>query len=377
MISETPSLLVSSLPSRQSTGIEPFVDRYAREFSFYGSGKLALRDGLAGLVDADPDREQNVLVPAYLPDAVVEPIRELELEPRYYAVEPTLAPDFVDLEQRLDDDTLAVMSVNYFGFPQPGLDELMAIVDDYGCYHIDDNAHAPLSVDRDTLLGTHGDLGITSLWKLLPIPNGAVLYRTDDAVIDRYEPSPLAGVHDAFDGRDYQYVLKSVARETLDTVPGVRHSFERLLSGRRRSPTVPTPRQRYEAWKTPMSKLSAFVAGDIDPVAIRRTRRANFRTWVQLLDGREGVDPVFTTLPEGICPQAVPVRTDSPHAFITELERCGVEGVHTWPRLSTAVRGEPEYATATRLSHELVTIPVHQHIDTTAIEAVGESLRWS
>jgi len=97
---------------------------------------------------------------------------DLGLEARYYRIQRNLAPDFADIERRIDDETVAVMSVNYFGFPQPGLAEFMSLVDEYECYHIDDNAHSPLSVDNGTLPGTRGDLGVTSLWKLLPIPDG-------------------------------------------------------------------------------------------------------------------------------------------------------------------------------------------------------------
>ncbi|OIB57160.1 DegT/DnrJ/EryC1/StrS family aminotransferase [Natrialba sp. SSL1] len=377
MISGTPSLLVASLPTQQPTGIEPFVGRYADDFHFYGSGKVALRDGLAGLVDAT--RQQNVLVPAYLPDGVVEPLRELGLEPRYYAVEPTLAPDFVDLERRLDDDTLAVMSVNYFGFPQPGLAELESIADDAGCYHIDDNAHAPLSVNHGTLLGTRGDIGITSLWKLLPIPNGAVLYCNDDAVSDHYEPSSLAGIRGSVDTADCRYILKSVAQEFLDTAPPVRHSVDALLARRRDGsdePAVGTPADRYEAWKTPMSKLAAYLASDIDPSEIRQARRANFRTWRRVLDEYDSLEPVFDSLPDGICPQAFPVQTDDARAFIAELERVGVDGVHTWPRLAGTVLENPAYETAARLSRETVTLPVHQHVDPAELESVGDALQW-
>ncbi|ELY31945.1 DegT/DnrJ/EryC1/StrS aminotransferase [Natrialba magadii ATCC 43099] len=368
---------MTSLPTQQPTGIERFIDRYADEYHFYGSGKVALRDGLAGLVDGA--RSQNVLVPAYLPDGVVEPLRELEVEPRYYAVEPTLAPDFVDLERRLDEDTLAVMSVNYFGFPQPGLAELESIVADADCYHIDDNAHAPLSVDHGTLLGTRGDIGITSLWKLLPIPNGAILYCTDESVSDRYEPSPLAGIRGRVDASDCRYILKSVIQEFLDTAPPVRHSVDALLTGRRSGSTTPTvgsPADRYEAWKTQMSTLSAYLANDIDPTEIRQTRRDNFRIWRHILDDYDTLDPVFDSLPDGICPQAFPVRTDDARAFIAELERVGVDGVHTWPRLAGTVLENPAYETATRLSREIVTLPVHQHVDSAALESVGDALQW-
>lgn len=108
------------------------------------------------------------------------------LEVRYYALEADLSPAFSDLESRIDADTVAVLSINYFGFPQPGFGDVTSLAADYGCYHVDDNAHSVLSVHDGELLGTRGHLGITSLRKLLPVPDGGLLY-ADPEVTDRLE----------------------------------------------------------------------------------------------------------------------------------------------------------------------------------------------
>ncbi|RQG91264.1 DegT/DnrJ/EryC1/StrS aminotransferase family protein [Natrarchaeobius halalkaliphilus] len=371
MISGTPSLFVSSLSSERPTGIEQFVDGHTRAYTYYGSGKAALRDGLSDLVEPG----ENVLVPAYLPDGVVEPLIELGLEPRYYRIRSTLAPDFGDVEARIDTNTVAVLSVNYFGFPQPGLSELSDLVSEYDCYHVDDNAHAPLSVDDGTLLGTRGHLGITSLWKLFPVPDGALLYCNDDDVADRYEPSSLAGIQDGLDRTDIRFVAKSILDDVFDADGTVRQSISAIVSGRGGSPSVGTPQKRYERRKTRMSKLSYRVVEDADPIGIRRTRRENYRRWRTLLTDRDDVELVYESLPEGICPQVFPVRTDRPEAFLAELEQCGIGGVHTWPRLSSSVVEEPAYETARRLSRDVLTLPVHQHIEPSTIEAVGSELR--
>ncbi|MFP8952651.1 DegT/DnrJ/EryC1/StrS family aminotransferase [Natrialbaceae archaeon A-arb3/5] len=371
MINGTPSLFVSSLSGQHLAGIESFVEPYAREYAYYGSGKVALRDGLAGLVEPG----QNVLIPAYLPDAVVEPVIDLGLEARYYRIRSTLSPDFVDLERRLDEETAAVVSVNYFGFPQPGLGTLSELVAEYGCYHVDDNAHAPLSVDDETLLGTRGHLGITSLWKLLPIPDGAILYCNDDDVIDQYEPSQFAGVRDGLDAADCRFIAKSFVDDLFDANGTVRQSIDALLAGRGSSPSVGGPRERYERRKSSMSKLSLRVVEDADPDAIRTARRENYRIWRRLLEPRADLELLYESLPDGICPQVFPVRAERPQEFLAELDHCGVGGAHTWPRLSATVRESPEYDTATRLSEEIVTLPVHQHIDPETIEAVGPELR--
>ncbi|RQG97327.1 DegT/DnrJ/EryC1/StrS family aminotransferase [Natrarchaeobius chitinivorans] len=364
MINGTPSLFVSTLSDQRPVGVEPFLDRYAREFTYYGSGKVALRDGLAGLVEPG----ENVVLPAYLPDAVAEPLVELGLEVRYYRVEPSLAPDLADLERRIDDDTVAAVSVNYFGFPQPGLEEFVSLVSEYDCYHVDDNAHAPFSVDRGTLLGTRGHLGITSLWKMLPIPDGAVLYRSDDSVIDRYEPSSLAGVRDGIGSRDCRFVATSIVDDLFGTNGAIRQSIDALVAGRGESPAVGGQRERYERSKQPMSKLSMYVLEDADPGEIRSARRENYRAWRDHLEGRDDVELLYESLPDGICPQVLPVRAIDAESFLAELEACGIDGVHTWPRLSPTVLDDPSYETTRRLSRSIVTLPVHQQIDPVAID---------
>ncbi|GAB3664417.1 DegT/DnrJ/EryC1/StrS family aminotransferase [Halopiger thermotolerans] len=407
MLRATPTLSFRSLASRNGKGLEAVFDDRARAHTYYGSGKVALRDGLAGLVESG----QNVLIPAYLPDAVAEPFRDLDLEPRYYRVRPSFAPDFADLEARIDDETAAVMSVNYFGFPQPGLEEVAALADEYDCYHIDDNAHAPLSVADGRLLGTDGDVGIASLWKLLPVPNGAVLYRNSDAAIEAYEPSEHAGVRDRVGLGDGAFVLKSAARNVLDGVGGTGASLGSLLGGSARAddrrdanrngteteppendrtepdggttleegdegkdpPAVGTPEERYEDGKTPMAKLSKHVLENADPDRIRERRRTNFRTWCRVLADRDDLAVVYDDLPEGICPQAFPVRAAHPDDLVATFEDRGV-GAYTWPRLSTTVRDGPAYETARRLSETIVALPVHQHIEPSTLEAIGDRL---
>lgn len=370
MIGGPPSPFATSRSGGRARGIEPFLDRHADEYRRYGTGKVALRDGLAGLTSPG----ETVLVPAYLPDAVVEPISDLGLDAEYYAVEPTLAPDFADLERRLDDGTAAVLSVNYFGFPTPGFDELRSIVADADCYHVDDNAHAPLSLADGTLLGTRGHVGITSLWKAFPIPDGAVLYLNDGRAIDAYQPSPAAGVRNGIDAADCLFVLKSMLRSVLDERGAVRRSIDVLVAGSDHTPSVAPPRERYESGKHRMSKLSAAILDSVDPESVRCTRRENYRRWRRALAHREDLEILFETLPEGISPQVFPVRADRPGALRSELEHCGVAGVKTWPRLANAVREDPTYETATRLAREVVTLPVHQQVDPAAIDAVGERL---
>ncbi|WP_293029156.1 DegT/DnrJ/EryC1/StrS family aminotransferase, partial [Natronococcus sp.] len=267
---DSSSLLARIVARPHPNGVLSVLERHHLGFTAYGSGKAALRDGLESLRETDDDG--NVLLPAYLPDGVVEPLFELGLEPRYYRVRQDLGPDLSDVNRRLDAETVAGLSVNYFGFSQPRFDEFGSLLAEYGCYHVDDNAHAPLSVSEGTLLGTRGDLGITSLWKLLSIPDGAVLYRNSDAARAAFEPSSIAGIRGRIDGSDCRFVVKAVATDVLESNAWLRRSTDNLLASRNDTSPVASPSDRYEAGKRPMSRLSARVLERVDARAIRTAR---------------------------------------------------------------------------------------------------------
>jgi len=303
-------------------------------YTHYGSGKAALRDGLAGV--ADPDG--NVVVPAYLSPAIAEPFCDLGLETRFYAIEETLAPDFGDLEARIDDDTVAVMSANYFGFPQPGLERIASLTDEYDCYHIDDNAHSPLSIHEGTLLGTDGDLGITTLRKLPGSRRGAALSirRGDPRAVF---PSSLAGQSDRVGSVDCRFLATSVAGAVLETSPSLYRSVESALSDGSDGSKSVDPKARYEAAKAPMSKLSASIADAADPDAIRKRRRENYRTWREVFGDRDDVTLLFRLASHRDLAVRIPRpgRRFGRDSRGTRGSRC--HGAHTWPILRESVRG--------------------------------------
>ncbi len=358
--------MVRTLLDSQSVDVESVVQRHIHEYVFYGSGKAALRDGTSAIAASG----ENVLLPAYLPDAVEQPFRELGLEPRYYRITEELEPELADVVDRADERTVAVMTVNYFGFPQPGLEKIASIANERGWYHIDDNAHGALSVSNGTLLGTQGDIGITCLWKLLPVPNGALLYLNDEAVATQFEPSELAGTAHRFDASDYRFIFKSFAKTVLQSNEFVKESFDWYTGRNGIEENGTNPAARYDASKTPFSKLSSRIIGDLDPVEIRTSRRANFDAWSRVFDSRDDIEVLFEELPNGICPQVFPVRTDRPDQLIEKLGRCEISGVHIWPRLCHEVRTDDAYETARTLSQEVVVLPVHQQIESHSIETL-------
>ncbi|MFC3958324.1 DegT/DnrJ/EryC1/StrS family aminotransferase [Halovivax cerinus] len=374
--------------NRRPADIFDFVERYVDDYWLYGSGKVALRDVVAAMLPSQSDRavcrrrrfgreepsdrRWNVLLPAYVPDAVPEPLRELGVEPRYYVISPELKPSVADVRRRVDGDTIAIVTIDYFGFPQPARERVASVAREYDCYLVDDNAHATLSVSDGHLLGTRGDAGVTSLWKTFPVPNGAICYVRNEALRGRFEQSDCSGVRGTLTGADARFVFTRAIRRALDRRPGLSRRFA-SVEERFYGAGVAPPAARYEAAKRPCSKLTAVVCARTDPIAVRDRRRQTYRAWLDACARSTGVRPLFGDLPEGICPQCAPVEADRPGRVRNRLTAAGID-VHTWPRLPTLVRETPTYATAQYLADHVLALPVDRRVQPEQVASVGASL---
>lgn len=360
------------LPGRDS--VRALFAREVGRHGYYGHGKVALRDGLRRLGCTGAG---EVLVPASLPPAVVEPMLEIGLEPRCYAVEPDFGADVADLEARIGSETVAVLAVHYFGFAQPKLDEIRALADEHDLLLVDDNAHSALSRRDGRLLGTFGDMGFTSLHKLLPMPDGAILFGVDDG-----EPGGGDGPAPRLDVGDVEFLLSSVGLAARCRSSTVRRLVGLARSGARTDAAGPSADSRrrdaraiaaarYERARVRMSRLSWHLAGTLDPTPVVTRRRANYRAWLDTLDRLGGPDPLHESLPRGVCPQVVPVvfpSSDDARRFVAGIGATGVRGVHRWPRLRPEVVGDPDFATAADLAERLVVLPCHQSLSPGTIE---------
>lgn len=334
----------------------------------YGHGKPALEDGLHA-VGAEPGA--NVLLPAYVPDGVVEPIRETGATPRFYPITDALEPQPGAVEAAIDDDTVAVLAVNYFGFPQPW-DGLADVAHAHDAVVVDDNAHAPLSRDGTTLLGTRGALGFTSFRKLFPVPNGAELFVNDEAARREFSGA-LAGRTDDVTASDWRFLLGAARRYVRHRLPRARRvpgvagrSDDAGDDGPTHDGPDRDPRAIFERSKQPMSRLTMAILQRLDPRVVREGRRRVYRTWTDRLRGSAATLP-FERLPGGVCPQVCPVVVDDAESAAASLRTHGFD-VGTWPPLPSEVAGNDAFATSNYLADHLLRLPVHR---ATSERAVG------
>ena len=166
----TPPLPLSALFERKEHAAA-FFPFSAPQSRWYLLGRNALWHGLRSL---RLDEGDEVLVPAYNSGAEVAAIVAAGLSPRFFGICRDLTPDIADMQSAVSRRTRAVLSIHYFGFPQP-LSELTAFCARNGLLLIEDCAPALFSCLESQPLGSTGILSMFSPHKTLPLPHGGLL----------------------------------------------------------------------------------------------------------------------------------------------------------------------------------------------------------
>lgn len=312
---------------------------------FYGHGRNALVEALR-LAGASGGR---VLLPAFVCRDLLSAVAAAGAEPAFYGVRPDLSPDE---DQSRWPDARAVLAVDYFGWPQD-LAPFEAYARRSNAVLIEDAAHALFSRDAaGRLLGTRAPLGVLSLRKSLPLPNGGALVASDPALAARLAPQapfePVPGRRSA---------LKAAARPLLALAGAIAsHSALTALRGLRGDASghvAPDPGSEriLPSPAAPCPELERPL--DCADPAIEPSRRRALWALCDGLAKRARLEPVFPSLPDGVVPYGYAFRAaDFPAARAV----FAAEGLTTlpWPDLPEALAASaPEHHRNVGLVHFL------------------------
>jgi len=151
--------------------------------SYFAHARTALK---YGMMTVGLKRGDRILVPDYICQALLHPIKALGLEVVYYPIDDVFEPQWDDLELMVCDlDCRAIVMVHYFGQPQD-IDRYKNFCTAHDLLLIEDNAHGFGGTVQGKALGTFGDLGISSPRKILHTTSGGILF------INGEEQSPPA-----------------------------------------------------------------------------------------------------------------------------------------------------------------------------------------
>lgn len=350
----------------QDTGLLPFyAEMGVNTLAFYGYGKWAIRDALDLI--GDDHQKESVVIPALFPAGAVEAIRDAGFTPRFHRIKPDLSPEFPHLDSLVGEGTAAILLVHYLGFPQSRatISAIRSRANDYDALFIEDAAQAGLTTTNDRILGTAGDVGMTSLHKLFQIPNGAALI-INESDLPVWKLTRV-GVKPWPSSVDVRYYTNRLAHR-IRTAPPVREVVSGLpfFPDFRSNGSHSSPAAIYRRSQVPMSRLSRDLLDHIDPAWVISTRRSNYATWEDHLSMFEGATPLRQRLPTGVCPLWYPVMVED--ANLDEHLP-----LHQWPKLSREVRDSDRFPTANRMAKRLRGFPVDQRLSPEDLERLARN----
>jgi len=168
------------------TKIALHSDGFRRRIYDFANARSAFKAILQGLGMRSGCDE--VLLPAYVGwspregSGVMDPIKELGLNPVFYRTTSRLRIDVDDVSRCLRKGRARVLLIiHYFGFPDPGYEQVCQLARENGLVVVEDEAHSMLSDLVGGMCGRLGDFSIMSLHKLLPVPHGGLLVVNDAA----------------------------------------------------------------------------------------------------------------------------------------------------------------------------------------------------
>jgi dTDP-4-amino-4,6-dideoxygalactose transaminase len=303
-------------------------------------GTFMGRDALALLVSTlNINRSDKVLLPAYLCREVLKPfLGHANIE--FYDLKPDLIIDPDEIRRRVMKDRLKLLYlINYFGFLQPYRQEIKAICADQGVILVEDCAHSLLTEGS----GETGDVLLYSFRKILPLPDGGGLkLKIEKQVVDNFYPKTYSNCLSMLSLAKLMLKFRS---ETFSR-SGISSRTTSLLQ----TPGQPVKNQRI----LPMSSIALAVMKKLNFKEIIEKRRSDFQFWLELSEKTTLFEPVFTSLPSGVCPLGFPVKVRDRKSLEARLRQEGIPLRVHWP-LPTEGRA---FANSYELSLRICTLPV-------------------
>ena len=183
-------------------GLGPMVSKFEDEWSNYIGCKMSIGVNSAtaalhlALTAFHFPKGKKVLVPAITFTSTASVVLYNNLTPVFVDVEEdTVSMDLYDLEQKIDEDCVAVIPVHNGGYPVP-MDKLMEIAQKHQLKVIEDCAHCAGGSYKGKKLGTWGHIGCFSFEekKCMTTGDGGMICSDDVELIEPLKAYRWVGI---------------------------------------------------------------------------------------------------------------------------------------------------------------------------------------
>lgn len=287
---------------------------------------------------------EEVLIPGYHCNAMVEPVAHALARPVFYRLREDASVDLEHVKARLSARTRALMVTHYFGFPQD-LTAIRAFCDMHGLVLIEDCAHVFFGEHAGKPLGSYGDYAFASPMKFFPTYDGGYLISGRHRV-DRI-PTRSRGWRFSLNamstilGRSVQYkrlrLLNPLMAGAIQLRNVIRHSQRRGAEVKERPRAPARPRYAFDGYfsglpgefdpewiHTAMSSTSQSIFALAARSRIYSKRRSNYSALLDGLADLPGCRPLFPVLQPSVAPYVFPFLVDEARTVFPALKRLGI-----------------------------------------------------
>lgn len=311
-------------------------------YVFLSTGSCAIKLAIRALKLTSKDK---ILLPSYLcPAGVLRPIQEEGINTEFFKVKKDLSIDINDIEKKISEDTKALFVIHYFGFPQ-NIEKISKLCKDNSLFLIEDCAHAFLSKNNEKLLGSFGDFSIFSFRKTLPVPDGALLACNNSYFITM-KIKKINLLRSLYSIIETGVLTLEEIHNHLNLAPniligGMSHLSRKLIKIYDK-PTVPSSIFQKLIYKFNLKEIIS-------------RKRDNFKYLLENLNIKD-FEPLYTKLPDGVCPLWFPVLTENRDEVRKMLRKKGVVTPIFWglPEEIDKI----EFRNSWKISSQILSLPL-------------------
>jgi len=317
----------------------------------------------------------EVIVPAYNCGAEVDPYIKAGAKVIFYRIDNRAKIDIEDIIRRVTPSTRIIHITHFFGWPQE-ISDIAAFCEKKSIFLVEDCAQSLFSKGPNNTIGLIGDAAIFSFVKSLPVPDGGALVikkKTWNKTRKFRQPRTLNTFRNSLPllkkwfmqkkkfWHRYEFTRKLLTKSWLNNPKGQRRELrpEMLKSNY-------FDGQRID-WS--MSRLSKGVLSTTNPYKIVEKRRRNYQHLHNTLFNIPSFNPLFDGLPDNVCPLSFPVFVKDRKRWHEALSDKGIL-VLGWPGYYPGFDWD-EFPEACNLKDNLMTLPVHQDLDTNQMEYIA------
>ena len=338
---------------------------------FYYLGRDAL---LSGLVALGLKKGDSVIIPAYMCDSTIKPLKACGFNLVFIDIEKDLSLSIDKLEKVIEDNQIkALLVVHYFGLTQ-NIDKVIDACQECGVKVIEDASHSFMSQFLRDKNSIKGDIEVFSMRKSLPVLDGGVLKINND----NYQSVRACNRQCVSKISDVKYLILRLFEKLVTALSiNIYGKFINNIKIKLRSKTTnEIYNLNVEACQASW-QLKKYLGNEEYLQDAQQIIVNNFNQLSQALRSL-GFRLLVESVEENVVPQACVVYDDK-SGLVDYLRSKGI-GAWRWPdeeMPEEVAQNSDMYPNAVFFDEKLVLIPIHQSLGDKQINYIIQVLsRW-